>query len=283
MSRKHHAQEHRLAESGLKTREAGFLPGWVWLCGAGPGDPQHLTLAVVRALSEADVVLHDALVDERVLAFAGESAVLEAVGKRAGQPSPKQTEISARMIALARAGKRVVRLKGGDPFVFGRGAEEALELTRAGVPFRVLPGVSAGIGGLAQAGIPLTHRDLNQSVTFITGHDASGALPTGLNWRALAEGSPVIVVYMGLKFLGAIASALIEAGRAGSESLAIVSRATTSKERVVEMSLDEAALAKADFSGLSPALIVIGPVVRLRHWLNGQAPGEGLAALLETA
>src|SRR5918997_2566155 len=182
-----------------------FEPGWVWLVGAGPGDPGLLTLHAANALAQADVVVYDALVDERVLAFARAEARIEYAGKRGGKPSPKQRDISLKLIALARAGKRVCRLKGGDPFVFGRGGEEALALVEAGIPFRIVPGVSAGIGGLAYAGIPVTHRDVNHSVTFLTGHDQTGFAPASIDWEGVARGAPVIVMYMALKHLGHIA------------------------------------------------------------------------------
>ncbi len=141
-----------------------FLPGWVWLCGAGPGDPGLLTLHGLNALQQADVVVYDALVEENLLAWAPRAEPIYA-GKRGGKPSPKQRDISLRLVDLARAGKRVLRLKGGDPFVFGRGGEEAQTLVQHQIPIRIIPGISAGIGGLAYAGIPVTHRDVNQSVT----------------------------------------------------------------------------------------------------------------------
>ena len=142
-----------------------FESGWVWLVGAGPGDPGLLTLHAANALNQADVIIYDALVGKDVLAYANPNAVQEYAGKRGGKPSPQQRDISLRMIELARQGKRVCRLKGGDPFVFGRGGEEALSLVEAGIPFRIIPGISAGIGGLAYAGIPVTHRETNQAVT----------------------------------------------------------------------------------------------------------------------
>src|ERR1700674_536739 len=138
-----------------------FEPGSVWLAGAGPGEPGLLSLLALHGLKQADVVIYDALVDERILAMARQGAVREYAGKRGGKPSAKQRDISLRLIELAREGKRVLRLKGGDPFVFGRGGEEALALVAASVSFRIVPGISAGIGGLAYAGIPATHRDLN--------------------------------------------------------------------------------------------------------------------------
>src|SRR5215472_16768800 len=152
-------------------------PGHVWLAGAGPGDPGLLTLDALAGLAQAEVVVHDALVDKRVLALARSDAKLEFAGKRGGKPSPTQADISKRLIALARDGRRVLRLKGGDPNVFGRGGEEALALAEAGVPFRIVPGITAAIGGLAYAGIPLTHRGINSAVTLITGHNSDGTVP----------------------------------------------------------------------------------------------------------
>lgn len=251
-----------------------FEPGWVWLVGAGPGDPGLLTLHALNALAQADVVIYDALVDEAVLRHARAGATIEYAGKRGGKPSPRQRDISLKLVELARAGKRVCRLKGGDPFVFGRGGEEALALVAAKIPFRVVPGISAGIGGLAYAGIPMTHRDLNHSVTFLTGHDQSGLTPSSIDWQGVARGAPVIVMYMAVKHLGHIAASLIMAGRAMGEPVAIVAHATTERQQVLETTLGEAA-ADLSASGLEPpAVIVIGQVVRLRaglDWLGALA------------
>src|SRR5881275_1068267 len=156
-----------------------FLPGSVWLVGAGPGDPGLLSVLALHALDHADIVVYDALVDRRILALARPGAALDYAGKRGGRPSPSQPDISAKLIELARAGQRVLRLKGGDPCVFGRGGEEALALADAGIPFRIVPGITAGIGGLAYAGIPVTHRDIASAVTFVTGHGRNGAEPAG--------------------------------------------------------------------------------------------------------
>lgn len=249
-------------------------PGWVWLTGAGPGDPGLLTLAAWHGLRQADVVVYDALVSEPVLGLAPAGCSLEFAGKRGGRPSPKQADISCRLIRLAGEGKRVLRLKGGDPLVFGRGGEEALALVEAGVPFRIVPGISSGIGGLAYAGIPITHRDTNSAVTFLTGHSVSGAVPDNLDWAALARGSPVLVLYMGLKHLDEIARRLLDHGRAADEPVAIVSKASTPAQAVLETTLARChgdALA----SGIQPpTLIVIGQVVRLRaglDWLGALA------------
>src|SRR5215472_6796187 len=176
-------------------------PGSVWLAGAGPGDPGLLSVLALHGLRQADVVVYDALVDERILALGRPGAALEYAGKRGGKPSARQRDISLRLIELAREGQRVLRLKGGDPFVFGRGGEEALALVAAGIAFRIVPGISAGIGGLAYAGIPLTHRDINSAVAFVTGHDSSGVVPDSVDWEALAKGAPVLVIYMALKHI----------------------------------------------------------------------------------
>jgi uroporphyrin-III C-methyltransferase len=159
-------------------------------------------------------------------------------------------------------------LKGGDPFLFGRGGEEALALVAAEIPFRVVPGVTSGVGGLAYAGIPATYRDINHAVTFVTGHVAGGDVPDSIDWRALAQGSPVIVIYMGLKHLPRITSELMAAGRAGGETVAIVSQATTARQRVLETTLARAAADAAANAMPAPALIVVGEVVRLRAGLD---------------
>jgi uroporphyrin-III C-methyltransferase len=248
-----------------------FERGWVWLAGAGPGDPGLVTALGLCAIAEADVILYDALVNERLLALARPAAELIYAGKRAGRKSCKQTEISRTLISLARKRLRVLRLKGGDPLVFGRGAEEALALAHARVPFRIVPGVTAGIGGLAYAGIPLTHRDTNHSVTFVTGHGSDGKLPR-LDWTAIAKSSPAIVVYMGRKFAGEIAGKLIAAGRAPGEPAALVSSASFADQAVRETTL--AGLGEAAMESSAPAIIVVGEIVRLRagmDWLGAIA------------
>jgi uroporphyrin-III C-methyltransferase len=253
----------------------GIEPGWVWLVGSGPGTTGLLTLLALRGLTTADVVVYDALVDEATLKLARPGATLEYAGKRGGKPSAKQPDISLRLVQLAREGKRVLRLKGGDPFVFGRGGEEAMSLVEAGVPFRIVPGISAGIGGLAYAGIPVTHRDCNHAVTFLTGHDAGGAVPDGVDWNAIAKGSPVLVIYMALKHIEPIATRLISAGRLPSEPVAVVSKATGDEQRVLETMLGTCA-ADVAASGIEPpAIVVVGQVVRLRAALDWLGAAEG--------
>ena len=245
-----------------------FAPGTVWLTGAGPGDPGLLTLLAVKALREADHVVYDALVDEACLKLAKPGATLEYAGKRGGKPSPKQRDISLRLVELARSGKRVLRLKGGDPFVFGRGGEEALTLVNNGIAFRIVPGITAGIGGLSYAGIPVTHRAITHAVTFLTGHDSSGLVPDRIDWAAVAKGSPVIVMYMAMKHIAEISRSLMEAGRSAEEPLAFVCNASTQKQTVLVSTLGVAA-ADAEAAALEPpAIVVLGEVVRLRDGLD---------------
>ena len=242
--------------------------GSVWLAGAGPGDPGLLSLLAAKALGEADVIVYDALVNEDCLKLARAGAVLEYAGKRGGKPSVKQRDISFRLVELARAGHRVLRLKGGDPFVFGRGGEEALTLVQHGIPFRIVPGITAGIGGLAYAGIPVTHREVNHAVTFLTGHDSSGIVPDRIDWDALGRGSPVIVMYMAMKHIDQIAANLMAAGRSPDEPVAFVCNAATKDQAVLETTLSRAA-ADVEASGLEPpAIVVIGEVVSFRRGLD---------------
>ncbi len=245
-----------------------FLPGTVWLTGAGPGDPGLLTLLAAKALSEADVIVYDALVDEACLKLARQGAALEYAGKRGGKASPKQRDISFRLVELARTGKRVLRLKGGDPLVFGRGGEEALTLVEHNIPFRIVPGITSGIGGLAYAGIPVTHRDINHAVTFLTGHDSSGLVPDRINWDAVAKSSPVIVMYMAMKHMGEITRQLIAAGRLPDEPMAFVCNAATSQQSVLETTLENAEQDMAAAGIEPPAIVVIGEVIRLRSGLD---------------
>ncbi|MCI4665389.1 MAG: uroporphyrinogen-III C-methyltransferase [Neomegalonema sp.] len=254
-----------------------FPPGLVWLVGAGPGDPGLLTLHGLNALRAADVLIYDALVDTRVLDWARPGAIIEYAGKRGGKPSPKQRDISLRLIELSRDGKRVVRLKGGDPFLFGRGGEEAHALVAAGVPIRVTPGVTAGIGGLAYAGIPATHRDVNQTLTFITGHDHTGAAPGAVNWDALAKGGQVLILYMAMKHLDQIAQKLIDGGRAADEPVAIVMNATLPDQRVLETSLHQAASDAQTHGFGAPAIVCVGRVALMRQTLDWMAQASGVA------
>jgi uroporphyrin-III C-methyltransferase len=261
----------RLAETlGLPV----FAPGSVWLAGAGPGDPGLITALGLHAIATADAILYDALINEKLLGFARPRAELIYAGKRAGKRSCKQTDISRTLVSLAKKGKRVLRLKGGDPLVFGRGAEEALTLARAGIPFRIVPGITAGIGGLSYAGIPVTHRDTNHAVTFLTGHGADGKLPK-LDWDALAKASPTLVIYMGRKYAGEIAAKLIAAGRDANEPAALVSNASGVDQDVQVTTLG--ALGDVATQETAPTIIVIGENVRLRAGMDWLGALEGRA------
>ena len=277
-----HPARHAGSLPALDAREwPVFQPGWVWMTGGGPGDPGLITLHALNALQQADVIIYDALVDPALLRWARPGADIEYAGKRGGKPSPSQRDISLRLIELSRQNKRVLRLKGGDPFVFGRGGEEAQTLVQAGVNIRVIPGISAGIGGLAYAGIPVTHRDTNHNVTFLTGHDATGVMPDAIDWAGVARSSPVIVMYMAMKHIGTISARLIAEGRSPDEPVAFVCNATTAQQQVLETTL---ATAEKDIAGAGlspPAIVVVGEVVRMRaalDWLGAASEGRTLVA-----
>ena len=249
-----------------------FAPGHVWLAGAGPGDPGLLTLDGLAGLTQADVVVHDALVDQRVLALAGPQARLEFAGKRGGKPSPLQADISERLIALARARQRVLRLKGGDPFVFGRGGEEAMTLARAGIPFRIIPGVTAGLAALAAAGIPATLRGINRAVIFAAGHGAE----EDFDWAPLARTGQPIVLYMVMHNLERIVAAILEAGLAAGTPAAIIVSASTPKQRVLVSTLENL-VGDARAQKLEPpAIVVIGEIVKLRDELAVAEPSTAV-------
>ncbi|QDY69555.1 uroporphyrinogen-III C-methyltransferase [Qingshengfaniella alkalisoli] len=252
-----------------------FPAGLVWLVGAGPGDPGLLSLLGLHALRQADVVIHDALVNPQILEWRKQGAQAEYAGKRGGRPSADQRDISARLVELAKAGKRVLRLKGGDPFVFGRGGEEVQTLLDADVPVRVTPGVSAGIGGLAYAGIPVTHRLTNQVVTFLTGHDLKNDTTPSIDWQAIARGSPVLVMYMALRHIDRIAARLIEAGRAKEEPVAVVTNATLPNMKVLETTLATCAADVVETGLTAPAIICVGKVVSLRAMTDWLGSSEG--------
>jgi uroporphyrin-III C-methyltransferase len=242
-------------------------PGHVWLAGAGPGDPGLLTLDALAGLSQADVIVHDALVDRRVLALAGPQARLEFAGKRGGKPSATQADISKRLVELARAGQKVLRLKGGDPFVFGRGGEEALTLAAEGVPFRVIPGVTAGLAALASAFIPATLRGVNRAVIFAAGH----AVEDEFDWTPLARTGQPIVLYMVMHNLERIAGALMRGGLAPRTPAAVIAAATTPDERILVSTLERVAGDAREQNLEPPAIVVVGDIVAVRDRLCGTA------------
>ena len=257
------------AWDALAARRSGmpvFAPGHVWLAGAGPGDPGLLTLDALAGLAQADVIIHDALVDARVLALAGEQARLEFAGKRGGKPSATQADICERLIVLARGGERVLRLKGGDPFVFGRGGEEASALTAAGVPYRVIPGITAGLAALAEAGIPATLRGTNRAVIFAAGHGAD----EDFDWAPLVRAGQPIVLYMVMHNLERIVSALRQAGLAADTPAAVIASATTPKQRILVATLERLPQAVRSQHIEPPAIVVIGDIVKARAELRGE-------------
>jgi uroporphyrinogen III methyltransferase/synthase len=243
-------------------------PGTVYLVGAGPGDPGLMTVKGMRFLESADVVVHDRLLDERLLSRAPRGAEVIDVGKAPGERLNPQSKINALLVARAREGKRVVRLKGGDPFVFGRGGEEALALAEAGVRFEVVPGVTSAIAAPAYAGIPPTHRDFASSITIVTGTEGPDKADSAVAWDKLAQVGGTLVVLMAWESLESIAAALIRGGRPAETPVAVVQWATEPYQRTVVGTLSDIA-EKARRAGLAPPTVaVIGEVVKLRDSLR---------------
>jgi uroporphyrinogen III methyltransferase/synthase len=260
-------------------------PGVVYLVGAGPGDPGLVTVRAAELLASADTILHDRLVPGEALAGARPEAEIVYVGKRPGCAELPQDELEELMIERARSGRAVVRLKGGDPFVFGRGGEEAEALAEAGVRFEVVPGVTAGVAGPAYAGIPVTHRDEASAVAFVAGHEDPGKGDSRLDWEALAAFPGTLVLYMGVKRLGEIAERLIAAGRDGAEPAAAVERATTPAQRTVATTLAELPAAAAAAGLAPPAIVLVGPVAARRQaiaWLE-RRPLHGSSVVVTRA
>jgi len=254
----------------LLAEEAAPPGGFVSLVGAGPGDPGLLTLRALRLMQRADVVLYDHLVAPGLLDLVRRAAERIYVGKENDNHALDQDALNALMVRLAREGKRVVRLKGGDPFIFGRGGEEIEALAAQGIGFEVVPGVTAAAGAAAYAGIPLTHRDYAQSCVFVTGHQKKGALR--LDWRAIARPQQTIAVYMGVGGLPAICRGLVEHGLAPDLPAALVEKATLPGQRVIEGTLADLPAAAAAAAVKPPALLIVGEVVRLRQrlaWFGG--------------
>jgi uroporphyrin-III C-methyltransferase len=272
------AKLSRDREAGLVVLDGGARQGVgagrVWLVGAGPGDPELLTVKAVRVLQETEVVVHDRLVPPAILALANPAARRLYVGKRKSHHSVPQDELNGLLIALARQGLRVVRLKGGDPFMFGRGGEELLACRTAGVPCDVVPGITAAAAAAAITGAPLTHRGLAQAVTFVTGHAAADGEPD-LDWAALARLNQTVAVYMGLTAAPRIAARLLEHGRSPSTPVLLVERASQPEERRVLTTLGELPQAAAALNG--PAVLVMGEVAALAE-LTPLEPAHGLEA-----
>jgi uroporphyrinogen III methyltransferase/synthase len=259
--------------------------GVVYLVGAGPGDPGLVTVRALELIGSADVILHDRLVPARSLEAARDDAQLVYVGKQPGSTEMPQEEIEGLMVEHARAGRSVVRLKGGDPFVFGRGGEEAEALAAAGVEFEVVPGVTAGVAAPAYAGIPVTHRDDSSAVAFVTGHEDPAKEDSALDWEALARFPGTLVLYMGVRRLPEIAERLIAAGRDPGEPAAAVERGTLPGQRTVTAFLGELPDAAARAELRAPAVILVGPVAARREtvaWLE-KRPLYGLRVVVTRA
>lgn len=247
--------------------------GKVWLVGAGPGDPTLITVRGQSVLRRADIVLYDALSHPSLLEECRSDAELQSVGKRGGSKSPSQAWITQKLIALAREGRQVVRLKGGDPSLFARGAEEAIALFEAKVPFEIVPGVPSPVGAAAFAGIPLTHRELSSSVTFITGSDRAGKVWSPDAWRRLATATETICVLMGMQRIADITQAIIDGGRSGDTPAAVIQWAARPEQRVITSTLRAIAQDVKQAGLTNPALIVVGEVVTLRpqlRWFDAQ-------------
>ncbi|HEV8551015.1 MAG TPA: uroporphyrinogen-III C-methyltransferase, partial [Polyangiaceae bacterium] len=244
-----------------------MAPSKVFLVGAGPGDPGLISVRGLELLRDADVVLYDALAHPALREACRPDADLRNVGKRFGEPSSAQEAINAELVALARAGKSVVRLKGGDPLLFARGGEEALALVEAGIEFEIVPAASSPIGAAAYAGIPLTHRELSSSVTFITGSDRAGVPWSPESWRKLATATDTICVLMGMRRIDEICAALVEGGRNPLTPAAVIQWGARANQRVVTGTLADIGALSHAAALTNPSIIVIGEVVRLRETL----------------
>jgi uroporphyrin-III C-methyltransferase/precorrin-2 dehydrogenase/sirohydrochlorin ferrochelatase len=260
----------------------GGTRGIVYLVGAGPGDPDLLTLRAARLMRSVDAVVYDYLVSDAVLALVDPRAERIYAGKRQGCHALAQDEINKLLVALARRGKHVLRLKGGDPFVFGRGGEECEFLAAHGVPFEVVPGVTSASGASCYAGIPLTHRDCARAVIFATGHLKDGS--SDLDWETLARPNQTVVIYMGLTRLAEICRELIAHGASPSLPAAVIERATTERERVVSGTLADLAELAARTGVKPPSLVIVGEVVRLREAIGAfDTAAKRLASRAEPA
>ncbi|WP_026279081.1 uroporphyrinogen-III C-methyltransferase [Thioalkalivibrio sp. ARh3] len=268
-------RQHKVARIGSGARPGVTLPfrgerraGCVDLVGAGPGDPGLLTLDALSAMQHADILLHDRLIPQAILDLANPKAQRLYVGKARSRHSCDQGDLNDRMVALAREGHYVVRLKGGDPFVYGRGGEEAAAIAAAGVPVRIVPGITAAGGCAAYAGIPLTHRDHAYRCQFVTAHRRAGE--TNLDWASLVHPQQTLVVYMGLHTLAEVCGEMMAAGADGAMPAALVEQGTRPGQRVIEGVLADLPARVADLDIQSPALLIVGEVVRLRETIATQ-------------
>ncbi len=285
LRRRRHIEAERLLDATLaSSKDPASVRGSVALVGAGPGDAGLLTLRALRLLGEADVILHDRLVSAEVLALARRDAERIEVGKRAGHHAVPQDGINALLVEHAAAGRRVVRLKGGDPFVFGRGGEELEALRAAGIDYEVVPGITAAAACAAYAGIPLTHRDHAQSVRLVTAHAQEG--PDTLDWPALAQERQTLAFYMGVSRLDTVQAQLIAHGRAPDTPFALVENGTRADQRVVNGRLTDLSRLARHHAVQSPALLIVGEVAALAgalHWFGAAPLGTSDVPLADAA
>jgi len=273
------AADERMREWLTRTDTAPGQKGVAWLVGAGPGDPGLMTQRGLQLLQAADVVLHDRLVPPAILDYARRDAQLISVGKSPDGPSTEQEFINRKLVELVAAGYRVCRLKGGDPFVFGRGAEELAALATAGFPYEVVPGITAANGCAAAAGVPLTCRALSSAVTLVTAHRARDEDP---DWSLLARGSHTLVIYMGVARLAEISGDLVRLGRSPQTPAALIENGTTDRQRIVGGQLCDIAARAAAVKSRSPALLLIGDVVDAADkigWMTGAETGRAPEAI----
>lgn len=264
-------EEARAAlEKQLVSTQAGIAQGEVYLVGAGPGDPDLLTFRALRLMQQADVVVYDRLVSKQVLELVRRDAEKLYAGKERDNHAIPQEDINQLLVRLAKEGKRVLRLKGGDPFIFGRGGEEIATLAAEGIPFQVVPGITAAAGCAAYSGIPLTHRDYSQAVVFVTGHLQDGSV--NLNWKALAQPNQTVVFYMGLHGVPAICAGLTSHGMPSTTPVALIQQGTTPNQRVFVSSLEELPELVKKEKIKAPTLIIVGEVVRLHETLSWFLP-----------
>ncbi len=266
-------------EEAIKQYQANEVTGEVYLVGAGPGEPDLLSFRALRLMQHVDVVYYDRLVSDAVMALVKPDAERIYVGKKRSDHAMPQGTINDQLVAQAKAGKRVLRLKGGDPFIFGRGGEEIEQLAEHGVAFQVVPGVTAAAGCASYAGIPLTHRDHSQACLFVTGHLKNNTVD--LNWHALVQPQQTVVIYMGLVGLAHIVAKLQEHGMASDKPIALISRGTTAQQHVITGTLDTIVDQVKNNEVKAPTLTIIGDVVTLREKLNWFEPGDSQIKLID--
>ncbi|MDH5693746.1 MAG: siroheme synthase CysG, partial [Gammaproteobacteria bacterium] len=262
----HREAAEKALQQSLDENESLTARGEVSLVGAGPGDPDLLTFRALRLLQRADVIVYDRLVSQAILDLARKDAEFVYVGKRRADHAVPQQGINQLLVDLAQQGKRVVRLKGGDPFIFGRGGEEIEELAQAGILFQIVPGITAAAGAASYSGIPLTHRDYAQSVVFVTGHLKDNTVD--LDWGAIVRPNQTLVVYMGLVGLAQMCKQLVAHGMGEGTPIAIIEKATTQDQRVITGDLTDIVTKAEQHALRAPTLIIIGEVVRLHHTLR---------------